>query len=45
MVALCAHMQRLSAGLLGVLLVYLIIGQGTGLVVNLIGFVYPAYKS
>lgn len=32
-------------GLVGVLCVYLVIGFGAGLVVNLLGFVYPAYKS
>ena len=35
----------LSPGLVGVLCVYLVIGFGAGLVVNLLGFVYPAYKS
>jgi receptor expression-enhancing protein 5/6 len=31
--------------IVALLMVYLIIGHGTGLLVNLIGFLYPAYKS
>ena len=33
------------AGIVAVLLLYLVVGYGAGLVVNLLGFVYPAYKS
>jgi len=34
-----------SLGVVAVLMVYLVIGYGAGLIVNLLGFVYPAYKS
>ena len=37
--------EYIFLGLVGVLCVYLVIGFGAGLVVNLLGFVYPAYKS
>lgn len=33
------------SGLVVILCMYLIVGYGAGLVVNLLGFVYPAYKS
>ena len=42
---ICCCYYVVVAGLIGVLVVYLIIGQGTGILVNLIGFLYPAYKS
>ncbi len=32
-------------GLILFLCVYLVIGYGAGLIVNLLGFIYPAYKS
>lgn len=35
----------LITGFVAVLFLYLMIGYGAGLVVNLVGFVYPAYKS
>ena len=35
----------LLLGIVAVLIVYLVIGHGAGLIVNLLGFVYPAYKS
>lgn len=34
-----------TAGLVAVLFLYLMVGYGAGLIVNLVGFVYPAYKS
>lgn len=36
---------RTAAGLVVFLGLYLVVGYGAGLVVNLLGFVYPAYKS
>lgn len=35
----------LFVGLFALLIIYLIVGYGAGLVVNLLGFAYPAYKS
>ncbi|XP_003382355.1 PREDICTED: receptor expression-enhancing protein 5-like [Amphimedon queenslandica] len=37
--------EWLFFGFVVLIILYLIIGHGTGLLVNLIGFVYPAYKS
>lgn len=37
--------EYIAVGIVIIILIYLVIGHGTGLLVNLIGFLYPAYKS
>lgn len=38
-------MADVHVGIVFFLGLYLVVGYGAGLIVNLLGFVYPAYKS